>query len=83
MRVLSALDCVDWVVGFDEDTPTRLICRVLPDVLVKGGDNDPDKIPGGDCVREAGGEVRALTYLDNVSTTRIIGEIRGNKDHSK
>ena len=76
MRVLAALDCVDWVVGFDEDTPTRLICRVLPDLLVKGGDNDPDKIPGGDCVREAGGEVRVLTYVDGVSTTGIIGEIR-------
>ncbi len=79
MRVLAALDCVDWVVGFDEDTPTRLICRVLPDLLVKGGDNDPDRIPGGDCVRKAGGEVLALTYVDNVSTTRIIGEIRASE----
>ncbi|MDH5485514.1 MAG: bifunctional D-glycero-beta-D-manno-heptose-7-phosphate kinase/D-glycero-beta-D-manno-heptose 1-phosphate adenylyltransferase HldE [Gammaproteobacteria bacterium] len=76
MRVLAALDCVDWVVGFDEDTPTRLICRVLPDMLVKGGDNDPDKIPGGECVREAGGEVRVLTYVDNMSTTGIISSIR-------
>ena len=76
MRVLAALDCVDWVVGFDEDTPTRLICRVLPDLLVKGGDNDPDRIPGGDCVREAGGEVKVLTYVDGVSTTGIIGTIR-------
>ncbi|MCW9023535.1 MAG: bifunctional D-glycero-beta-D-manno-heptose-7-phosphate kinase/D-glycero-beta-D-manno-heptose 1-phosphate adenylyltransferase HldE [Gammaproteobacteria bacterium] len=79
MRVLAALDCVDWVVGFDEDTPTRLICRVLPDMLVKGGDNEPDKIPGGDCVREAGGEVRVLTYVDNVSTTGIIGAIRSSE----
>ena len=78
MRVLAALDCVDWVVGFDEDTPTRQICRVQPDMLVKGGDNDPDKIPGGDCVREAGGEVRVLTYVDNVSTTGIIGSIRAS-----
>ncbi len=83
MRVLAALDCVDWVVGFDEDTPTRLICRVLPDMLVKGGDNDPDKIPGGECVREAGGEVRALTYVDDVSTTGIIGAIRAGEDGSK
>lgn len=83
MRVLAALDCVDWVVGFDEDTPTRLICRMLPDMLVKGGDNDPTQIPGGNCVREAGGEVKALTYVENVSTTRIIGEIRAKDDHSK
>jgi len=83
MRVLAALDCIDWVVGFNEDTPTRLICGVLPDMLVKGGDNDPAQIPGGDCVRKAGGEVKALTYVDNVSTTRIIGEIRAKDDHSK
>ena len=63
MRVLAALDCVDWVVGFDEDTPTRLICQVSPDVLVKGGDNDPDNIPGGDCVRAAGGRVQVMSYV--------------------
>jgi D-beta-D-heptose 7-phosphate kinase/D-beta-D-heptose 1-phosphate adenosyltransferase len=82
MRVLAALDCVDWVVGFDEDTPTRLICRVLPNMLVKGGDNEPDKIPGGECVREAGGEVRVMTYVDGVSTTSIIGAIRTGDDSS-
>lgn len=78
MRVLAALDCVDWVVGFDEDTPTRLICRVLPDILVKGGDNDPDRIPGGECVREAGGRVQVMSYVENVSTTGIIGAIRAS-----
>ena len=76
MHVLAALGCVDWVVPFYEDTPTRLICRVLPDFLVKGGDNDPTKIPGGDCVRQAGGQVTALTYVDNVSTTGLISSIR-------
>ncbi|MCW8827673.1 MAG: bifunctional D-glycero-beta-D-manno-heptose-7-phosphate kinase/D-glycero-beta-D-manno-heptose 1-phosphate adenylyltransferase HldE [Gammaproteobacteria bacterium] len=82
MRVLAALDCVDWVVGFDEDTPTRLICRVLPDILVKGGDNEPDKIPGGECVREAGGRVEVMSYVDNVSTTGIIGAIRASEKKS-
>jgi D-beta-D-heptose 7-phosphate kinase/D-beta-D-heptose 1-phosphate adenosyltransferase len=79
MRVLAALDCVDWVVGFDEDTPTRLICRVVPDILVKGGDNEPDKIPGGECVRAAGGRVEVMSYVDNVSTTGIIGAIRASE----
>ncbi|MFN3785393.1 MAG: bifunctional D-glycero-beta-D-manno-heptose-7-phosphate kinase/D-glycero-beta-D-manno-heptose 1-phosphate adenylyltransferase HldE, partial [Thiothrix sp.] len=46
MQMLAALACVDWVVGFSEDTPERLICAVKPDLLVKGGDNDPQKIPG-------------------------------------
>lgn len=82
MRVLAALDCVDWVVGFDEDTPSRLICRVSPDILVKGGDNDPDKIPGGECVRAAGGQVAVMSYVDNVSTTRIIGAIRASEGQS-
>ncbi len=80
MRVLAALDCVDWVVGFYEDTPTRLICNVNPDILVKGGDNDPDNIPGGECVRNAGGEVRVMSYVENVSTTNIIGSIRASEN---
>ena len=77
MHVLAALGCVDWVVPFSEETPERLICEVTPDYLVKGGDNDPDKIPGAGCVREAGGSVAVLTYVDGVSTTRIVDSIRG------
>ena len=76
MRMLAALRCVDWVVAFTEDEPTRLICDLQPDILVKGGDNDPDVIPGGDCVREAGGKVMVLTYVDGISTTKIIETIK-------
>lgn len=76
MRMLAALRCVDWVVPFTEDEPTRLICDLAPDILVKGGDNDVDKIPGGDCVREAGGQVMVLTYVDGISTTKIIESIK-------
>ncbi len=76
MQVLAGLSCVDWVVPFYEDTPTQLICSVLPDVLVKGGDNDPHKVPGGDCVREYGGEVLIMQYVDNCSTTGLIRSIR-------
>ncbi|MCB1801722.1 MAG: bifunctional D-glycero-beta-D-manno-heptose-7-phosphate kinase/D-glycero-beta-D-manno-heptose 1-phosphate adenylyltransferase HldE [Gammaproteobacteria bacterium] len=76
MRVLAALGCVDWVVPFTEETPERLICEVAPDYLVKGGDNDPDKIPGARCVREAGGHVAVLTYVNGVSTTLIVDAIR-------
>jgi len=79
MRMLAALRCVDWVVAFSEDEPTRLICEVLPDILVKGGDNVVDKIPGGDCVREAGGQVMVLTYVDGISTTKIIESIKEKK----
>ncbi|GMR16582.1 MAG: bifunctional D-glycero-beta-D-manno-heptose-7-phosphate kinase/D-glycero-beta-D-manno-heptose 1-phosphate adenylyltransferase HldE [Gammaproteobacteria bacterium] len=83
MRMLAALQCVDWVVPFYEDTPTRQICKLMPDILVKGGDNDPEKIPGGDCVREAGGEVKVLTYIDGVSTTGIISTIRETENKIK
>jgi D-beta-D-heptose 7-phosphate kinase/D-beta-D-heptose 1-phosphate adenosyltransferase len=83
MRVLAALSCVDWVVGFDEDTPTRLICTVAPDILVKGGDNDPNNIPGGDCVRENGGQVMVMSFVDGCSTTSIIGAIRATNPTDK
>lgn len=83
MHMLAALEFVDWVVPFYEDTPTRLICKLTPHILVKGGDNEPDKIPGGECVREAGGEVKVLTYVEGVSTTGIIGTIRESERKTK
>jgi D-beta-D-heptose 7-phosphate kinase/D-beta-D-heptose 1-phosphate adenosyltransferase len=80
MAVLAALGCVDWVVPFAEETPERLICRLRPDLLVKGGDNDPDRIPGAACVREAGGQVLALSYVDNCSTTGLIRSIQAGAE---
>jgi len=77
MAVLAALASVDWVVDFSEETPERLICKVVPDVLVKGGDYKADEIAGGDCVTAAGGEVIVLGYVEGCSTTKIIDVIRG------
>jgi len=77
MTVLSALACVDWVVAFEEETPERLYCRLLPDVLVKGGDYMPDQVAGGDCVIKAGGEVKILRFVDGQSTTSMINKARG------
>ncbi len=76
MQVLAALACVDWVVPFSEDTPERLICKLLPDVLVKGGDYKPEQVAGYRCVTKNGGQVRILKYLDGVSTTATIEKIR-------
>lgn len=79
MTVLSALACVDWVVAFEEDTPERLYCRVLPDVIVKGGDYTTDQVAGAECVIKAGGEVKILSFVDGQSTTRMINKARAGE----
>lgn len=75
MRVLAGLSSVDWVVAFTEETPERLIGAVVPDYLVKGGDNDPANIPGNHCVWEAGGQVVVMDYIEGCSTTSTIARI--------
>ena len=75
MHMLAALSCVDWVVPFSEDTPERLMCHVLPNVLVKGGDYRPEQIAGHDCVVDNGGEVRVLSFKAGYSSTDIIERI--------
>jgi D-beta-D-heptose 7-phosphate kinase/D-beta-D-heptose 1-phosphate adenosyltransferase len=77
MAVLAALACVDWVVDFTEETPERLYCNLLPDVLVKGGDYSAEQVVGGDCVIKAGGEVKILQFVDGQSTTAMINKARG------
>jgi D-beta-D-heptose 7-phosphate kinase / D-beta-D-heptose 1-phosphate adenosyltransferase len=72
MVVLSALGMVDWVVPFAEDTPARLICNLLPNILVKGGDYKPEEIAGADCVIKNGGKVKVLDYIEGCSSTDII-----------
>lgn len=76
MIVLAALGSVDWVVPFSEDTPERLICKLKPNILVKGGDNDPNHIPGNRCVWDNGGDVIVLSFKDGISTTRTISKIQ-------
>ena len=77
MLVLAGLAAVDWVVPFSEDTPAELIAAILPDVLVKGGDYQPDEIAGGKDVLRNGGEVRVLSFRDGHSTSRIVEKLRG------
>lgn len=74
-RVLAALQCVDYVVIFDEDTPLELIKKLRPDVLVKGGDWSVDRIVGREVVQEAGGEVCSIALLDGHSTTATVERI--------
>ena len=76
MELLSALSCVDWVVSFNEETPERLICKLLPDVLVKGGDYKPEEIAGAQCVWDAGGQVEILSFWDGYSTSKLVDKIQ-------
>ena len=70
--VLAALEMVDYVCLFEEDTPYNLISAVQPDVLVKGGDYAIDNIVGGDIVKKRNGEVVVLPFVEGYSSTRII-----------
>jgi rfaE bifunctional protein nucleotidyltransferase chain/domain len=74
--VLAGLAAVDAVAVFDEDTPLRLIQGVLPDVLIKGGDYDIDRIVGGPEVVAAGGEVVVAPLVPGRSTTSILTRAR-------
>ena len=75
MRMLTALKFVDWIVPFSEDTPENIICRILPDFLVKGGDYKPEEIVGYDCVIKSGGKVLVLDFVEEESTSNIIKTI--------
>ncbi|WP_096618854.1 bifunctional D-glycero-beta-D-manno-heptose-7-phosphate kinase/D-glycero-beta-D-manno-heptose 1-phosphate adenylyltransferase HldE [Candidatus Enterovibrio altilux] len=75
MAVLAGLSAVDWVVSFSEKTPQRLISKILPNLLVKGGDYKPEDIAGSKEVIAAGGNVLVLNFEGGCSTTEIINSI--------
>jgi D-glycero-beta-D-manno-heptose 1-phosphate adenylyltransferase len=75
--VLAALEAVDVVVVFDEDTPLALVMALEPDVLVKGGDYREETIVGAKEVRANGGDVQVVPILEGFSTTSLIEKIRG------
>ena len=76
-HLLAALEVVDAVVFFDDDTPLELIRMVQPDVLVKGGDWKPEQIVGSEIVLARGGDVRSLPFVEGYSTTNIERKIKG------
>ncbi|MGH8556907.1 MAG: bifunctional D-glycero-beta-D-manno-heptose-7-phosphate kinase/D-glycero-beta-D-manno-heptose 1-phosphate adenylyltransferase HldE [Methylococcales bacterium] len=79
MAMLAGLECVDWVISFTEDTPETLLCRILPDILVKGGDyKDVTALAGYDCITANGGEVRILDFVEGFSTSEFIRNLREN-----
>ena len=76
--VLAALESVNLVVIFQEDTPYELIQKVMPDVLVKGGDYDMDKLREADFVRSYGGTAKSLSFVNGYSTTQLVSKIRAS-----
>ncbi len=74
--VLAGLEAVDWVVSFTEDTPENLLKELQPDILVKGGDYTLDQVVGGAFVESYGGQVKALEFLDNCSTSAIVEKMK-------
>lgn len=70
--LLAALEMVDRVILFSEDTPYQLISHILPDILVKGADYTIDKIVGADVVLAHGGEVKTIEFVEGYSSSSII-----------
>ncbi|MFZ1984259.1 MAG: bifunctional D-glycero-beta-D-manno-heptose-7-phosphate kinase/D-glycero-beta-D-manno-heptose 1-phosphate adenylyltransferase HldE [Desulfatitalea sp.] len=73
--MLSALECVDLVVHFDEDTPVRLIEAIRPDILVKGSDYTPEKVVGKEIVESYGGCVKLVDLVQGYSTTQLTRKV--------
>ena len=73
--LLSAIEAIDCIVIFDDETPSRLIQSVSPDVLVKGGDYLPEDVVGYDTVTENGGCVKIVPYVEGKSTSGIVNSI--------
>jgi rfaE bifunctional protein nucleotidyltransferase chain/domain len=78
-ELLEALECVDLVVPFDEDTPERLIAEITPDVLVKGGDWQVERIAGRELVEAHGGKVLNVPLREGLSTTALLERIRAGR----
>lgn len=81
--LLAALDCVDAVVVFEEDTPLELIRAVRPHVLVKGGDYERDQVVGHDVIEAWGGVVKLVPLLPGHSTTNLVDRIRSETPSSR
>ncbi|MEN9369374.1 MAG: hypothetical protein RI952_239 [Bacteroidota bacterium] len=74
--ILAALQFVDAVILFDEETPKELISFLIPDILVKGSDYSIDQIVGADVVLNNGGKVETMDFVPGYSTSKIIEKIK-------
>ena len=78
-EILAALDCVDAVVIFPEDTPAEIVRLIQPDILVKGADWPADQIVGRDTVEARGGRVVLVPNEEGHSTSAIVNRIRRSR----
>ncbi len=78
-EMLASLECVDYVVIFDEETPHAVLEALRPDMLVKGGTYTPEQVVGREIVLGYGGEVKVLGEIPGVSTTEILARLRGDR----
>ena len=76
--ILAALECVDFVIFFEEDTPYHLIKEVQPNILIKGGDYSIDTIIGADIVLQNGGVVETIPIVEGFSTTGILKQVNNH-----
>ena len=76
MSMLAALQSVDYVIPFSEDTPLELITMIRPHIIVKGGDYKPEQMIGRELVESYGGEVVILQFKEGYSSTRLIDKIK-------
>ena len=76
MIMLAAMQSVDHVIPFSEDTPLELITMIRPHVIVKGGDYSPEQMIGAELVQSYGGEVVILPFKEGYSSTRVIDKIK-------
>ena len=73
--VLSAAQNVDYIILFDEETPEKIICTILPDILVKGSDYKDKYISGQKCLEEVGKKIVLIDLIDGKSTTDLIKKL--------
>ncbi len=76
LEMLSALECVDYLVAFGEETPERLVVSLLPDILVKGADYKASEIVGAKAVLAAGGRVARIALVGGLSTSALVEKIK-------
>ena len=75
LEILEAIETIDYLVPFSEDTPQKIIASLLPDILIKGGDWKPEEVVGKREVEDAGGKVIIVSFLSSYSSSNLIDKI--------